>query len=163
MLIFITFFYHFQASLFPEFTEEKTMGWKTWKNGNNNNMYTKRQAPWNFQNVCTILIYSLDHLFQAQLASWKQREIWQTLRFTNIHERSITFSTVPTQNYSQFALTLGECQQINAHFRSMVTQVVAYICAMPFVSLLFFTCFEFAWCERKRKHEETIKRPQQNV
>ena len=51
---FDNFFYQFSASLFPLYEEEKTMWWKTWKNSNNN-INTKRQAPWNFQNVCTIL------------------------------------------------------------------------------------------------------------
>ena len=57
---FDNFFYQFSASLFPWYEEEKlTMWWKTWKNSNNNNINTKRQAPWNFQNVCTIIILYL--------------------------------------------------------------------------------------------------------
>ena len=53
----------------------------------------------------------------------------------NIHEMSMAFRTVPMQNYSQFPLTLGEGQEINAQFQFIgnESRCIHMRYAIPFV------------------------------
>ena len=77
----------------------------------------------------------------------------------------MAFSTVPTQNYSQFALTLDECQQINGHFRSMADASSCIHMRCVVIPYMFRVRMmpKFLITKEKEKHEGTIKWPQQNV
>ena len=61
--------------------------------------------------------------------------------------------TVLAQNYSQIALTFGEGQQINTHFRFIGNaKIVTYICAIPYsIHVLSSHDATVYTSERKRK------------
>ena len=76
---------------------------------------------------------SVNQLFQAQLASSKRMEIWQTLRFTNKLWNEQNFE----YGYSAKLFTI--CMKVNRSIRTSglwVTEVVTYIRTTPLLLLL---------------------------
>lgn len=67
------------------------------------------------ENVQMILYLFLRSLIPSAIGFLETDEIWQTLPFTNIHETSMAFRSVRTQNYSQFASTFEAAD--NAQFQ----------------------------------------------
>ena len=95
MLIFITFFTSSKHLCFLSTKKRKRCDEKHGKTVTSIT-WPKDRLPEIFKMYAWFFIYSSVHLFQVQLASLKRMEIWQTLRFTNIHETSMALTTVPT-------------------------------------------------------------------
>ena len=76
--------------------------------------------------------------------------------------------TVPAQNYSQFALTLGDGQQINTYFRFIgnANRYVHMCYAIPFIVIPYMFWVrvmpKFRIAKGKEK-QDTVKRPQQKI
>ena len=106
MLIFITFFLPFPSVFVPSDTEEIRWNENHEKTVTKITCTPKDRLPEIFKMCARAILYLFFRsLVPSTIGLLETEGNLTEIKIKNIHETSMAFSTVPTQKYSQFALT----------------------------------------------------------